>query len=558
MGDENHFLQAIGYYGVRIAKHKDFIFMASQLMVSALFPIYTGAHASIRRPPSAAKPQRMAGANDDDDEEDDLPEIAGLQPSDAILFPFLAACMLAGLYWIIKYLKDPALLNKLLTWYFSGLGVVGVGTLVSDSLDVMVSFVFPNSWAKTKRVYTIDPTLKAQFYVAEDNQVAEDVKDAHKHKRFAEDRTSPLPGSLSRVSGKHAARLWSLRQTLTQRWLFRAYVPHLVSHKQHVKVTTIIGWAVGLTLTVLYNALDKPWYLTNALGFGSCYGTLQLLSPTTFSTGSLVLAGLFVYDIVMVFYTPMMVTVAKNLDVPIKIVLPGPRGGMLGLGDIALPGIMIALALRFDLYLHFLRIASEKDINTGRRVLRDYITPPNSLVGELWWTKSAPENRSEPLMNAAFRKTYFHASLFGYIIGMIATMVVLRVFNHAQPALLYLVPGVLIMLWGTALVRGELGLMFRFTEDGGAISDVGPTGTSDIELAAVEMEKALQLRDKARAAKHKKEHAQYAFLFSLSTPKERKPVVELEEDKSEVVFDISTPRTDRVLRSRANGTKIAK
>lgn len=32
-------------------------------------------------------------------------------------------------------------------------------------------------------------------------------------------------------------------------------------------------------------------------------GTLQLMSPTTFWTGSLILGGLFIYDIVMVFYT---------------------------------------------------------------------------------------------------------------------------------------------------------------------------------------------------------------------------------------------------------------
>ena len=74
------------------------------------------------------------------------------------------------------------------------------------------------------------------------------------------------------------------------------------------------------------------------------------MSPTTFWTGSLVLAGLFVYDIVMVFYTyvnlfntfvdtkssssPMMITVATKLEAPIKLVFPGPgRGSMLGLGD---------------------------------------------------------------------------------------------------------------------------------------------------------------------------------------------------------------------------------
>src|SRR6202035_2060452 len=102
-----------------------------------------------------------------------------------------------------------------------------------------------------------------------------------------------------------------------------------------------IGFIIGAVCVAAYNMNGKPWYLTNLMSFGFCYGTLQLMSPTTFWTGSLVLAGLFIYDIVMVFYTPLMVTVATKLDVPIKLVFPGPkRGGMLGLGDVVLPGIM--------------------------------------------------------------------------------------------------------------------------------------------------------------------------------------------------------------------------
>ena len=60
-----------------------------------------------------------------------------------------------------------------------------------------------------------------------------------------------------------------------------------------------------------------------------------------------------------------MVTVAKSLDVPIKLMFPrpgdpehptsAPSHAMLGLGDVVLPGIVIGLALRFDLYLFYLR-----------------------------------------------------------------------------------------------------------------------------------------------------------------------------------------------------------
>ncbi|KAF8248007.1 hypothetical protein K440DRAFT_502010, partial [Wilcoxina mikolae CBS 423.85] len=66
---------------------------------------------------------------------------------------------------------------------------------------------------------------------------------------------------------------------------------------------------------------------------------------------------LFVYDVFLIFYTPLMVTVATNLDVPIKLLFlrPGKTAdgnsalAMLCLGDVVLPGILVAMALRWDL-----------------------------------------------------------------------------------------------------------------------------------------------------------------------------------------------------------------
>ena len=56
-----------------------------------------------------------------------------------------------------------------------------------------------------------------------------------------------------------------------------------------------------------------------------------------------------------------MVSVAKTIDAPIKILFPtdfltngifGTQHSMLGLGDIVIPGIMIALLARFDQQLN--------------------------------------------------------------------------------------------------------------------------------------------------------------------------------------------------------------
>jgi len=527
--------QAFGEWGYYLWQERDLAQMYTHLLLAALFPIYAGAHASLRRPPSAAKPRKKAlkeKEEEEDEDELDVPQkVEGLQPSDAILFPVLAGFTLAGLYYLIQWLKDPTLLNRILGHYFSLLGVFGVGRLATDALNVGTSIMFPNLWAQNGKIYYIDPILSAQVT----DSPLENPR-THLHRKFEEEKTNPFPGLLSQISFSNTTtkRLWALRTLFHQRWIFRGYIHPLPMVKSRIRLNDAFGFLIGVASIAAYNILGRPWYLTNLMGFGFCYGTLQLMSPTTFWTGTLVLAGLFVYDVVMVFYTPLMVTVATSLDVPIKLVLPGPkRGGMLGLGDIVLPGIMIGLALRFDLYLHYLR----KGSSLPKNKLPPYKTPTSSQIGDLYWTSSAPALRSVSLADAAFRKTYFHASLLGYVVGMLATLVVLNVWNHAQPALLYLVPGVLVALWGTAIVRGELGVMWRFTESGDGIADVNveeiekehdkaikgeKTLAEEEQKPSIEGDKAPTEEKQVSGGKERekaKGHEQFVFLLSLSAPK---------------------------------------
>ena len=65
----------------------------------------------------------------------------------------------------------------------------------------------------------------------------------------------------------------------------------------------IVGGLVSVAVWTYFNFVDKPWYLTNLIGFGFSYAALQLMSPTTFATGSLILGALFFYDIYFVFFT---------------------------------------------------------------------------------------------------------------------------------------------------------------------------------------------------------------------------------------------------------------
>ena len=122
---------------------------------------------------------------------------------------------------------------------------------------------------------------------------------------------------------------------------------------------------------------------------------------------SVLLWLLFAYDIFMVFKSDMMVTVAKNLDAPIKLILPSKdKPSMIGLGDIVLPGILVAWSLKFDI---------DKAINK--------------------WNEG---QKKEPFKRPDL--IYFWTSLIAYMMGIISTFISMILMNHAQPALLYLVP----------------------------------------------------------------------------------------------------------------------
>ncbi|KFY51590.1 hypothetical protein V496_08810 [Pseudogymnoascus sp. VKM F-4515 (FW-2607)] len=494
--------------------------MYTHLVLAALFPIYAGAHASLRRPPSAAIPvkkKRTTKEEDEDSEDEDLEveQHVGLTPSDAIMFPILAGFTLSGLYFLIKWLKDPALLNQILGYYFSTLGVFGVGKLATDALNVSTSVVFPNMWSSKGQIYHINQTLSAQLI--ESPSPGPETKI---HRRFVEAKTNPFPSVFSRIRfpERTTKRIWATRALLNQHWIFRGYIHGILSVKSRVRLNDALGFFIGVACIALYNMNGKPWYLTNLMGFGFCYGSLQLMSPTTFWTGSLVMGGLFIYDIIMVFYTPLMITVATTLDAPMMLVVPGPnRGSMLGLGDIVLPGIMIGLALRFDLYLHYLR----KGQASSDIALPSYKKPTASQTGDLFWTSCHASLRPAALADAAFRKTYFHAALTGYVAGMAVTLAVLNIWNHAQPALLYLVPGVLIALWGTALVRGEIGVMWRFTESGDDIKDVkaGVRVEEKKKEEEGEVKEGEEVKVRMRGVKNYGAREDFVTYFTLSTPK---------------------------------------
>jgi len=185
-------------------------------------------------------------------------------------------------------------------------------------------------------------------------------------------------------------------------------------------------------IALVFSSLFSSWYLwkkhwiaNNVLGLAFSINGIELLHLNTILNGCILLGGLFFYDIFWVFGTDVMVTVAKSFEAPIKLVFPqdflvngvfGSHFFMLGLGDIVVPGIFISLLLRYDKSL-------KRDSNL-----------------------------------------YFIVGVISYVLGLITTGVVLTKFNHAQPALLYLVPSCVLTPLTVALLKGDLKTMFAYQD----------------------------------------------------------------------------------------------
>jgi minor histocompatibility antigen H13 len=199
----------------------------------------------------------------------------------------------------------------------------------------------------------------------------------------------------------------------------------------------VIAFITGAVIVAFYFQ-GKHWTMNNVLGICFCLQGISKLSLGTYKVGAILLVGLFFYDIFWVFGTDVMVTVAKNLDGPIKLLFPRSLTpneetgkielSLLGLGDIVIPGFFLALLLRFDASLA--KVAIDKvDIH------------------------------------ASFPKPYFHSALIAYVLGLVTTLVVMIQFKSAQPALLYLVPACLGSSFSCAVIRGEVKELLAYSEE---------------------------------------------------------------------------------------------
>lgn len=195
---------------------------------------------------------------------------------------------------------------------------------------------------------------------------------------------------------------------------------------------------VSLVISIIFSVQyfrTKHYMMNNILGISFCIQSIERISLGSYRNGAILLVGLFFYDIFWVFGTDVMVTVAKSFDGPIKLLFPRvlptleAKGefSLLGLGDIVIPGLFVALLLRFDA------------VRSGQVI------------------KSADQSN--------FPQPYFLTNAAAYALGLLATVGVMFFFQAAQPALLYLVPACLGGSLLVGAVRGELGALMAYDEE---------------------------------------------------------------------------------------------
>ena len=235
MEEPSLWARALGRVAYELTLMRPLLPTYAHLIVSALFPIYAGAHASLTRPSSAAKPAKREKGRDpleDDDEEEEEVEhkMEGLAPSDALMMPLFAGCALAGLYFLIKWLKDPAILNTILNWYFAIFGVVSVACLVTDTLDMGHSLIFPRRFTRDGVLYHVEQSKKAAIPVSGTKEQPESVH-------------SPLPGFLSYIplSSRLRELLWADRAMPRQKWTLRLYIHRLLAGKLLIGPHSFMG-----------------------------------------------------------------------------------------------------------------------------------------------------------------------------------------------------------------------------------------------------------------------------------------------------------------------------
>lgn len=212
-------------------------------------------------------------------------------------------------------------------------------------------------------------------------------------------------------------------------------LPFLRSRPQYKNLILLALCAAVAIFWAIQRHASYAWIIQDILGYTFCINIMKTVNFPNLKICTVMLVLLFFYDIFFVFITPLLTSNGDSIMVKVAtggdsktheqlpMVFKVPRlaiglasdcqlqDSLLGFGDIIIPGLLVCHNHAFDL-----RVKS--------------------------------------------KKVYYISTMIAYSVGLIITFVALAVMKVGQPALLYIVPCILITTYVIGLIRGEVKMLW--------------------------------------------------------------------------------------------------
>ena len=278
----------------------------------------------------------------------------------------------------------------------------------------------------------------------------------------------------------------------------------------------MVGAVAGLALaTADLQAGHQSFTLNNAVACFIVSDFLSVIGFGSFKSCATALVGLLAYDAFWVFKSEsvvgqnVMMSVATNqsFNGPFRLLFPRFEDvlnplpidtfpfSLLGLGDIAIPGMLCALMLRYDAsratdlrgranaaasaFMDVFDTEREevaKNVSNGSVDADDvdveidgYRTGIGRRAGDAavlaYDEANGVYEDAISIPSSLGGRAFFATSIQAYLIGLLAAVSANVVTREGQPALVYLVPITLAAVLNTARTRDELGRFFSFTDE---------------------------------------------------------------------------------------------
>jgi hypothetical protein len=294
-----------------------------------------------------------------------------------------------------------------------------------------------------------------------------------------------------------------------------------------VTIVDVVGYlgsaAMGYYYVLTKDDYELNWIVNNVFGVSFCLLGMNQVNISTYKSGCIMLCGLFFYDVFWVFLSKpligsnVMVTVAKGVKAPIKLMFPRVGKSMIfnetSMGMVPSQRTEMDLATSSDGGVMIGKYNSSELLGCKLICIHDEhcvgmewnVDSPSCLLfsnaaGSLiaassgaavqWFAKG---DKFMPSMlglgdivvpgiflsllakwdvtqaaqkNGGTYLNYFNVAMFAYVLSLVATLTAMIMWEAAQPALLYIVPFLIITSGIMAWSKGDLTQLLDFEVTG--------------------------------------------------------------------------------------------